>query len=176
MNKLEIGVVVPTLNSAKTLEWSLLALNSQEGCQVKIIVVDSGSSDETLEICARHKVRAEYDPPGNMYRSINVGMCLLDTEWVTYLNSDDIVYRDSYSRLMELGNRSRADVVYGHSDYIDWNGCFLYSFSAAHPLLLSGLIHSGLLQFAQPAAIFRKVVYEDLKGSSEKYCAIADFD
>ena len=62
----------------------------------------------------------------------NVGMRLLDMEWITYLNSDDIVYRDAYSRLMKLGNRKRADVVYGHSDFIDWDGRFKYSFMAAH--------------------------------------------
>jgi len=176
MSKLEIGVVVPTFNSAETLEWTLLALKNQEGCRVKIIVVDSDSSDDTLEICARHKVKAEYDPPGNMYRAINVGMRLLDTEWITYINSDDIVYRDAYNRLMELGNFKRADVVYGHSDYIDWDGRFRYSFMAAHPALLRVLVPSGLLQFTQPAAIFRKDVYENLKGFSEKYHSIADFD
>jgi glycosyltransferase involved in cell wall biosynthesis len=176
MSESEIGIVVPTFNSAKTLEWTLLALKSQEGCSVNIIVVDSGSTDETLEICARHKVRTEYDPPGNMYRAINAGMRLLDTKWISYLNSDDIIYCDAYSRLIELGDCKGADIVYGHSDYIDWNGRFIHSFKASHPLLLPGLVHSGLLQFAQPAAIFRKVVYEDLKGFSSKYRSIADFD
>ncbi|MDF1594002.1 MAG: glycosyltransferase [Desulfobacterales bacterium] len=176
MNNVEIGVVVPTFNSAETLEWTVLALKNQEGCRVKIVVVDSGSSDDTLEICARHKLRTEYDPPGNMYRAINVGMRLLDTEWTTYLNSDDIVYRNAYSRMIALGNRAVADVVYGHSDFIDWDGRFRYSFMAAHPILLRGLVFSGVLQFSQPAAIFRKVVYEDLKGFSEKYRSISDFD
>jgi glycosyltransferase involved in cell wall biosynthesis len=176
MKKPEIGVVVPTFKSAETLEWTLLALKSQEGSRVKIIVVDSGSSDETREIWARHKVHTEYDPPGNMYRAINMGMRLLDTEWITYLNSKDIVYRDSYSRLIELGNHTGVDVDYGHSDYIDWNGRFLFSFKVTSPVLLRGLIHSRFMQFAQPAAIFSKVVCEDLKGFSEKYCAIEDFD
>lgn len=176
MNNLEIGVVVPTFNSAETLEWTVLALKKQEGCRVNIVVVDSGSSDDTLEICARHKLRTEYEPPGNMYRAINVGMRLLDTEWLTYLNSDDIVYRDAYRRMISLGNRMVADVVYGHSDFIDWDGRFRHSFMAAHPILLRGLIFSGALQFSQPAAIFRKVVYEGLKGFSEKYRSISDFD
>ena len=42
-----MGIVAPTLNSAKTLEWTLRALKSQEGCRGNIIVVDSGSTDET---------------------------------------------------------------------------------------------------------------------------------
>lgn len=174
--KEKIGIVVPTFNSGKTLEWTLLALKGQEGCCVKIIVVDSGSTDETLDICARHDVQIEYNPPGNMYRAINVGMLLLDTEWISYLNSDDIVYRDSYRRLIDLGNATGADVVYGHSDYIDWQGRFVSSSHAAPPILLCGLVHAGIMQFAQPAAIFRKAVYEDLCSFSEKYRLIADFD
>ena len=176
MCKSEIGIVVPTFNSGNTLESTLLALKGQEGCRVKIIVVDSGSTDGTLEICARHNVRVEYDPPGNMYSAINAGMCLLDTEWISYINSDDIVYKDSYSRLIALGNATGADFVYGHSDFIDWAGRFIFSFQAAHPALLRGLVHSGSLHFAQPSAIFRKVSYEGLKGFSEKYRSIADFD
>lgn len=176
MRGADIGVVVPTLNSAKTLEWTLLSLKKQEGCSVNTIVVDSGSTDETLEICAQYNVRTEYEPPGNMYRAINKGMSLLDTTWITYINSDDIVHQDSYTRLIELGNRKDADVVYGHSDYIDWYGRFIFSSHAPSPILLPYLVHAATLQFVQPSAIFRKVVYEELKGFSEKYRSIADFD
>jgi glycosyltransferase involved in cell wall biosynthesis len=51
MNNVEIGVVVPTFNSAETLEWTLLALKNKEGCRLKAIFVYSGSTDETFEIC-----------------------------------------------------------------------------------------------------------------------------
>jgi len=176
MCELEIGVVVPTLNCGKTLEWTLLALSSQEGCRVKVIVVDSGSTDETLEICKRHKLRTEYEPPGNMYRAINVGMRHLDTKWITYLNSDDIVYSNSYSRMIALGNQKGADIVYGDSDFIDWQGRFICSIKSACPGLLPGLIHGGLMQFAQPASIFRRTAYDKLNGFSDKYRSIADFE
>jgi len=53
---------------------------------------------------------------------------MLNTEWVTYLNSDDVVYGDAYARLIMLGNEEKADVVYGHYDYVDYFGRFLYSF------------------------------------------------
>lgn len=176
MPEIEIGVVVPTLNSAKTLEWTLLALCNQTDCQVQIIVVDSGSTDRTLSICKEYQVRTEYVPPGNMYQAINFGMRLLGTDWLTYLNSDDVVYRDAYGRLVKFGNQCQADVAYGHSDFIDQNGRFLFSYSAATPFLLRGLVYGGPLLFAQPAAIFRKTVYEELGGFRENYKSIADFD
>lgn len=176
MNSFEIGVVVPTLNSASTLDWTLLSLRSQQGCIVRIIVADSGSTDGTLEICKRWGVESVYVPPGNMYRAINAGMKLLNTEWLTCLNSDDLVYRDAYARLMRLGIASRADVVYGHSDYIDGDGRFLYSFSSASPALLTGLFRKGIMGFAQPSAIFRQDVFNALRGFSEDYRHVSDCD
>ncbi len=171
-----IGVVVPTWNSAATLDWTLLSLRSQQDCRVQIIVADSGSTDRTLEICKRWGVGSMYVPPGNMYRAVNAGMQLLSTDWLTYLNSDDIVYPSSYARLIELGNSSQADVVYGRSDYIDRDGRFLYSFSPAPPALLARLCRKGIMGFAQPAAIFRQNVFEALMGFSEDLRSISDFD
>src|SRR5215472_12245746 len=95
----KIGVVVPTLNSGSTLDWTLCSLKSQQGVAIDVLVADSGSEDETLAICRRWAVPAIYVPPGNMYRAINAGLRQMTAEWVTYLNSDDFVYRHSYSRL-----------------------------------------------------------------------------
>ncbi|MHC4308534.1 MAG: glycosyltransferase [Planctomycetota bacterium] len=174
--KKQISVVVPTLNSAATLDWTLLSLRSQQDCKVRIIVVDSGSTDGTLEICKRWGIESQYVPPGNMYRAINAGIRLCNTDWVTYLNSDDIVYRDSYARLIELGTSLKAHVVYGYSDYIDWDGRFLFSFRPAPPSWLGSLFRKGFMGFTQPAAIFRHDVFKALRGFSEDFCSISDFD
>jgi glycosyltransferase involved in cell wall biosynthesis len=57
---LSISYVVPTLNSAATLDMTLYALRSQKDVEVNIIVVDSGSTDETLDICKRWDVKTLY--------------------------------------------------------------------------------------------------------------------
>src|SRR5438874_3929530 len=103
MSKGHIGVVVPTLNSRATLAWTLCALRSQRDVNVELIVADSGSEDGTLDICRNFGVRTIYATPGNMYRAINSGLQQMNTEWVTYLNSDDLVYPSSYARLIALG-------------------------------------------------------------------------
>jgi len=175
MKDSEIGVVVPTLNSAATLDWTLLSLHKQQGCDVQIIVADSGSTDATLEICKRWGVPTIYVPPGNMYRAINAGIRMLNTEWVTYLNSDDVVYGDAYARLIMLGNEEKADVVYGHYDYVDYFGRFLYSFFSISPNLLGPLFRRGECGFAQPSAIFRRDAFRALGGFDETYRLIADF-
>ena len=53
-----------TLNSAPTLEFTLLSLLSQRDIPIEVIVADSGSSDGTLEICRRWSVKIIYAEPG----------------------------------------------------------------------------------------------------------------
>jgi glycosyltransferase involved in cell wall biosynthesis len=171
-----ISCVVPTLNSAATLETTLLSLRSQRKARVEIIVADSGSTDGSLEICRRHSVTPMYVEPGNMYRAINAGLSPRRGEWMAYVNSDDWLYPDSFARLIEMGNRSKADVVYGNCDYADAEGRFVYSFAAAEPRRLMSLFRMGRMGFAQPAAIFRRDVYQRLNGFDERYCFKSDAD
>jgi glycosyltransferase involved in cell wall biosynthesis len=171
-----ISVVVPTLNSAATLDMTLLSLCTQRNCNVKIFVVDSGSTDGTLDICSRWGVKAHYVPPGNMYRAINQGLKLCDTPWFMYLNSDDFLYPQSLARLLSAGDSQGADVVYGVCDYVDSEGRFLHSFTPAPPTHLLSLFRCGFFGFAQQTTIFRKAVFESLGGFNERYSLSADAD
>jgi len=172
----KISYVIPTLNSAATLDMTLLSLRSQKDVEVNIIVVDSGSNDGTLDICKRWEVKTLYAEPGNMYRAINKGLQECDTEWLGYINSDDWLYPDSLVRLITQGNASNADVVYGSCDYADACGRFVYSMSPAKPEQLLSLFRIGIFGFAQPAAIFRNRVYQKLKGFKEDYSLSSDAD
>jgi glycosyltransferase involved in cell wall biosynthesis len=181
MPKAEIGVVVPTLNSAATLTWTLCSLRSQRDVSVEIIVADSGSVDGTADICKFWDVRTIYVPPGNMYRAINTGLRQLDAEWVTYLNSDDSVYSDSYARLVARGEEQHASFVYADCDFVDYEGRFLFVMKSPPPRRLPGLVRlsplfGGRVGFGQPAAIYRKSVFEELGGFDEKYRNIGDTD
>ena len=176
MNDASIGCVVPTLESARTLEMTLLSLASQRDVEVKIFVVDSGSADATLDICRRWNVATIYAEPGNMYRAINAGLARLDCEWLAYLNSDDWLLPGSFQRLIELGESTKADVVYGNCDYCDGAGRFVYGFTAARPDQLPPLFRLARMGFAQPAAIFRRSLYQSLNGFDEGFRFKADAD
>jgi len=181
MPKAQIGVVVPTLNSAETLTWTLCSLRNQRDVTLEIIVADSGSTDGTLDICKHWGAEAIYIPPGNMYRAINAGLRQIDAEWITYLNSDDIVYPRSYARMVARGEEQRASFVYADCDFVDYEGRFLFVMKSPPPHRLPGLVRlsplfRGRVGFGQPAAIYRKNVFEELGGFDEKYRNIGDTD
>jgi glycosyltransferase involved in cell wall biosynthesis len=181
MRRLQLGIVVPTLNSAVTLPWTLCSLRSQKDITHEIIVADSGSADGTLDICRSWGVPTVYVPPGNMYRAINHGLRQIDSEWVTYLNSDDIVYPLSYARLIARGDERGASLVYGDCDYVDYEGRFLFTVKSPSASWVPGMVRlspffGGRIGFAQPATIYRRSTYEDLEGFDERYSNIADYD
>jgi len=181
MPKPQIGVVVPTLNSASTLPWTLLSLRSQRDVTLEVVVADSGSQDGTLDICKSWGVKTIYVSPGNMYRAINAGLRQIDSEWVTYLNSDDIVYPQSYARLVARGQEQRASLVYGDCDFVDSEGRFLFMVKSPPPRRVPGMVRlsthfSGRLGFKQPATIYRRSAFQELEGFDERYRLIADYD
>lgn len=171
-----IGVAVPTLNSGKTLDWTLLSLARQEGVAVQIVVADSGSTDDTLAICGRWGVPTIFVPRGNMYRAVNAALRTMDTPWLTYLNSDDLVFPRSYARLIGEAERQSADIAYGHADFIDEEGRYLYSMRPASPAKLGAIFRQGVMPFAQPAALFRREVFTTLGEFSEEGRSVSDFD
>jgi glycosyltransferase involved in cell wall biosynthesis len=169
MSRPQIRCVVPTLNSAQTLDATLLSLRSQRDVDVDVLVVDSGSTDGTLDVCRRWDVPTLFEPPGNMYRAINAGLRSATSEWVTYLNSDDWLYADAYTRLAGHACETDSELVYGHCDYSDAVGRFAYSFKAAPPQALGGLFSAALHGFAQPATLFRRELFDRLGGFDENY-------
>ncbi|MFP5245414.1 MAG: glycosyltransferase [Thermoanaerobaculia bacterium] len=171
-----ITCAIPTLNGAATLEWTLLSLRNQQEVDVKIIVVDSGSTDDTLAICHRWNIETRFAERGNMYRAVNEGLRDAQTQWITYLNSDDLVYPTTYRDLLALAEREKADVAYGDFDFIDAEGRYLYSLQMADPSSLDALFRIPLQGLPQPGTIFTRALFEKLGGFSTDYRLISDAD
>lgn len=49
-----VSIIIPTYNSAKTLEICLQAIKAQSYQNIEIIVVDNNSLDETKEIAQKY--------------------------------------------------------------------------------------------------------------------------
>ena len=52
---IDVSVIIPTLNSQATIDECIKSIVKQCKVLVEIIIVDNGSSDNTLSICKRYK-------------------------------------------------------------------------------------------------------------------------
>jgi len=81
-----ISILIRTFNSAGTLADVLDRLELQPGDE--ILVVDSGSTDATLEIARRHHARVLVaEKPFNYGKSLNLGFRAAKNPWVLVISS-----------------------------------------------------------------------------------------
>jgi glycosyltransferase involved in cell wall biosynthesis len=94
MNRLRtVSVIIPTYNRAHYLDEAIESILSQDiqDCQIEIIVVDDGSTDNTKEILRKYgtSIRYLYQENQGAGRARNRGIDEATGEWVSFLDSDD---------------------------------------------------------------------------------------
>jgi glycosyltransferase involved in cell wall biosynthesis len=94
-----VSVNIPTRNSSKTLSSCIEALKAQSYPNIEIIVIDSKSSDNTLEIAQQHSatiISTDWKLLGARY----LGVQASKGEYVLLLDSDQILYPTTIERLI----------------------------------------------------------------------------
>ena len=107
------AVVIPTYNRATRLKNTLETVFRQEEPATEIIVVDDCSTDETAlimaELVKRHSNLQYFRHDENLERSAsrNTGMSKATADYVTFLDSDDLMYprnlREAGDFVLETG-------------------------------------------------------------------------
>jgi glycosyltransferase involved in cell wall biosynthesis len=98
-----IGVVIRTLNESELIARCLETLAAQRGgFDLDVVVVDSGSTDSTLEIARAHGVRIVELPPGDFdySRALNLGIEAVGGDLVASLSAHAIPLDDHWLEQM----------------------------------------------------------------------------
>jgi GT2 family glycosyltransferase len=94
-----VGVVIRTLDESELIGRCLDALRRQRSRHpLQVLVVDSGSTDSTVEIAEAHGVRVTHLPPGEFDYSnaLNVGIAELHEDLVIILSGHAIPLDDRW--------------------------------------------------------------------------------
>jgi len=114
---IETSILIPTKNGGEDFEACLAGIYAQKGARpFEVIVIDSGSTDNTLEIARRYPVRLEQIPPETFHhaRTRNYAAGLAKGEVLVFLSQDAIPASETWlaaflSNLKEPG----VGAVYG---------------------------------------------------------------
>ncbi|OGL44227.1 MAG: hypothetical protein A2161_03230 [Candidatus Schekmanbacteria bacterium RBG_13_48_7] len=82
-----ITAIVLTHNSEKTIQQCLNSLKWTD----KIVVIDSGSSDQTVLICTESGASVYSHPYKNYGDQLNYALTLVNSDWVLVVDSDECV-------------------------------------------------------------------------------------
>jgi len=161
-----VSVVTPSYNQAQFIEENILSVKSQDYPNIEHIIVDGGSTDETMEILKKYEgtynLRWVSKPDEGHADAVNKGFAMAKGEIIGWLNSDDVYFdRGTVSAVVEAFQKHpEADIIYGDCAYIWENGTIL------RVQCVPGFRYSRLLRgcfLEQPAVFFRRHVVEKYK-------------
>ena len=114
-NKL-ISIIVPVYNIEEYLEQCLDSIQCQTYRDFEVILVNDGSTDGSKEICEKY---CEKDIRFRLMNQINLGQSVARNrgmqestgEFITFVDSDDVIKEDMLEQLMKQMTSENIDIV-----------------------------------------------------------------
>lgn len=124
-----ITIVTPSYNQSGFLEQTIRSVLEQDYLNIEYIVMDGGSTDNSLEILRRYADRLEYwesIADRGQAHAINKGLRRAKGEILGWLNSDDVLLPGTINRIAAaFGEHPEVDVIYGRIERINERGEFI---------------------------------------------------
>lgn len=111
-----LNVVTVCLNARDSIRLTLESIKSQKNAVIRHVVIDGGSSDDTLSIVK------EYNPyylcsekDSGVYDAMDKASKAIDGDFVVYLNAGDVFYSDTTaSEIIDAFTITNADIIFGN--------------------------------------------------------------
>lgn len=172
-----ISVITPSFNQGAFIARTLASVASQSHPPLEHLVLDGGSSDDTLAVLrqAGPSVHWVSQPDGGQADAVNRGLQAARGEVIAWINSDDVYYPQAFAQVAAcFAADPSLDVVYGDADHIDLEDQPFEPYPTAvwDPRLLPHVCF-----ICQPALFFRRRVLEraGLLNPELRYCMDYEF-
>lgn len=123
-----VSVIMPAYNAEKYIEKTINSVLNQSYDNFELIVIDDGSKDNTAEIIIamanKDKRIHFFQNAKNLGVSVtrNYGISLANTDWIAFLDSDDMWTSDKLDKQIKLiSNNERVNLLFTGSSFVDEN-------------------------------------------------------
>lgn len=120
VDKPEVSIIIPTFNCQNTILRCIESIQEQDYENIEIIIVDDGSTDDTVKICERlqrNKLLLIQKKNAGVSSARNVGLRAMRGDFFMFVDADDYLPQHSVTTLMR-GTLSGADLVIGSTAQI----------------------------------------------------------
>jgi len=126
----KISIVTPTFNQGKYIEESILSVIGQKYPNLEYIIMDGGSTDNTIEVIKKYEHHITYwisQKDNGMYDALNRGFEKATGEIMGWLNSDDLLINKSLFTLADIfQNNSDVEWLQGYPCMADESGRIVF--------------------------------------------------
>lgn len=174
----KVSIVTPSFNQGRYVEEMILSVRGQGYPSLEHIVVDGGSTDGSVDVIERYQEHIAFwvsEPDRGQVHAINKGFGLATGEYVSWLNSDDVLLPGGVEAVVEcFCENPDVDLVYGDYALLDPQGAVVLSQACVdfdRNVLLYG---RGLI--SQPASFMRRTTWQRLGPLDERYDFCMDLE
>lgn len=173
-----VSIITPSYNQGKFIRATIESVLSQDYENIEYIVVDGGSTDETLSILKEYEGRLKYisEPDHGQSDAINKGFRMAKGLIVAWLNSDDVYEPGCVSHAVKLmQDHPQAALLYGEGYIIDEAGAKVKAFEYTRDFSLWSLIYIWDY-IMQPTTFFRADALKEVGYLDESLNWTMDWD
>lgn len=171
----KISVIVPIYNISPWIQRCVSSIQNQTYGDLEIILVDDGSTDNSLAICQKlaaedDRIKVLHKENGGLVSARLAGINVATGDWLTFVDGDDEIDGDMYQRLISNAYQYNADI--SHCGYVMLypDGKKTYSNTSGlirvqdRLLGLKDLLEEDLIQPSVCTKIYKRTLFCDLEG------------
>jgi len=172
-DNLKISIITVCYNAEKTIEKSIRSVVSQAYKYIEYIIIDGGSSDNTVDIIKKHEKYLSFwisERDNGIYSAMNKGVSKATGCWINFMNAGDSF--TSIDTISSIFNRKiLSDVIYGDTYNVDKQ---YYSESRFNALPLDTLFKAKM-PFTHQSSFIRTDILKKYPYRTD-YVLASDFD
>jgi glycosyltransferase involved in cell wall biosynthesis len=159
----KLTIITPSFNQGRFIEQTIRSVLDQGYDNLEYLIVDGGSTDETLEVLRRYEDRLAWwvsEPDRGQTDALNKGLRRATGEIVAYINSDDHYLPGAFAHAVERLDRTGASWAAGSCRFVDVHTGEEHMW---HPTLPTKGRHSWVLGpwgVPQAATFWRRELFE----------------
>lgn len=174
---MKISLVTVVYNAQDTIAQCIQSVISQKHPDIEHIVIDGGSTDNTVSIIKKHIKHINFfvsEPDQGIYDAMDKGIRIATGQIVGTLNADDLLADDQVlSTVAQVFTQQDIDAVYGNLNYVNLNGKIIRKWNSKQCVINS--FNRGFMP-PHPTFYCKRNLFEKLGFYSLEYGSAADYE
>lgn len=112
----KLTVITPSYNQADFLERTILSVLNQNYPNLEYIIVDGGSTDKSVDVIRKYEKYISWwvsEKDRGQVHAINKALEKATGEYISFQNSDDVYFPDTFRLFGEAARKNADDILYG---------------------------------------------------------------
>lgn len=153
----KISIITPSFNQGEFIEDAILSVLNQKNIIVEHIIIDGGSTDNTIRILKKYNhLKWVSEKDNGQTNALNKALKLVTGDIIGWLNADDYYQKNIFEKVIKELNSKEVNFVYGNFNYVSKSKKILKRIIAKKKFFISKKIISKFICFIPSVTFFIK--------------------